>query len=40
MRVQDAVFGMLMKSAGFRQAYYKRVKPGTVQPYANFLAEM
>jgi hypothetical protein len=40
LRVQNAVFGMLMKSKGFRQEYYKRVKPGMIEPYAKFLAEM
>lgn len=40
VRVQNAVFGVLMKSEGFRQEYYRRVKPGMIQPYAKFLAEM
>ncbi len=40
VRVQNAVFGVLMKSQGFRQEYYKRVKPGMIQPYVEFLAKM
>ena len=40
VRVQNAVFGVLMKSEGFWQEDYKRVKPGMIQPYAKFLAEM
>jgi multimeric flavodoxin WrbA len=40
MRVQNAVFGALMKSQGFRQEYYKRVKPGMIQPHVEFLETM
>jgi multimeric flavodoxin WrbA len=40
VRVQNAVFGALMKSQGFRQEYYKRVKPGMIQPHLEFLAKM
>jgi len=29
-----------MKSKGFRQEYYKRVKPGMIEPHAKLLAEM
>ena len=40
VRVQNAVFGVLMKSQGFRQEYYKRVKPAMMQPCAALLAKM
>jgi multimeric flavodoxin WrbA len=40
VRVQNAVFGVLMRSEGFRQEYYKRVKPGMIQPFAEVLAKM
>jgi multimeric flavodoxin WrbA len=40
VRVLNAMFGVLMRSQGFRQEYYKRVKPGMIQPYARFLATM
>jgi hypothetical protein len=40
VRVQNAVFGVLMKSQGFRQEYYKRVKSGMIQPHVEFLAEV
>ena len=40
VRVQNAVFGVLMKSQGFRQEYYKRVKPAMIQPYVELLANL
>jgi hypothetical protein len=40
MRVQNTLLGALMKSQGFRRAYYKRVRPGMIAPHVEFLAKM
>jgi hypothetical protein len=40
VRVRNAALGALMKSQGFRREYYKRVKPGMIQPHAELLAKM